>query len=75
MEDAHWGLGEVVIMSLGKSIVFSGDTMLQSFTLAGDEVRERILTEPHVSSICSESSCSVSDTTSVRGSTYYGPFL
>jgi hypothetical protein len=31
-------------MVLGESIVLSGDTMLMPFTLAGDEVRERLLT-------------------------------
>jgi hypothetical protein len=31
-------------MTLGENIVLSGDTMFLSFTLTGDEVRERILT-------------------------------
>ena len=46
------------LMALGESIVLSGDTMLLSFTLDGDEVRESELTEPHIS-ISSVSSCSV----------------
>jgi hypothetical protein len=32
------------LMTLAENIVLSGDTMFLSFTLAGDEVRERLLT-------------------------------
>ena len=43
MEDGRSGLCDA-LMALAENIVLSGDTMLLSFALAGDEVRERLLT-------------------------------
>jgi hypothetical protein len=43
LEDGRSGLGDA-LMALGENIVLSGDTMLLSFALSGDEVRERLLT-------------------------------